>query len=464
MISFNFPISRPATNNSFIKNFNPSVVLKYSDKTSITKSGNLVSSWANRGSFPANATFSGTSSNSPIDDGTGIKFGTDRTTNLVIPGLFNGGTHTDCTIIIVSKPNNISTAPFFSVTSAAGTNFWTEKTTNWRHNNTISTSTFDKWTAFDSGRLGNIGKDNTYSKQSAVHTIRFASGKRTYGVDYRIINRDEQNTSRNGPGIQNLSGDFVIGSQNPNDYKAQETITDALVFPSFLSNKEMLSIIKNLELSNKLEIKGLKDYQNCNIQAVGDSLTLGVGTNIGSGSCLSYPNQLVEMLGSGILEYSAAGGTSISEILSICNSVAVPRYSTSFDKNIAMIMAGTNNFIKTSQTAAQAFAELQTLHQTLKAVNYKTAAFTIPPANTVPGSPIPADFESRRVIYNNLIAANWTSFSDAFVDLRVDDDLNLSSSTSNTIYRDPDNLHFTDLGYKKIATLALPKAIYLLSL
>lgn len=420
--------------NNFIA---PSLWLDYTDKTTLIKTGTSVTSWKDKSNNNLVATTTGTA---PIDDGTGIKFGSANDTNLVVTGLFNTG-HENFTIITVRKPNADTPTPNIDVNYSTS-NYYTAVFDNHRQIESFSPNTNGVLIGAGSTKMGNLGK----ATGILIETSRFGNGKRTLGIDYRILTRREN-------GSMGLTGDFIIGTNTPNGARARQTFSEILVFPRYLTDQEVMQVTRYLDKKYSVVSVGRKHYANSQIHFVGDSLTVGWGPDTGQGYSFNYPNQTMELLGSGFYNNTAVAGFTVPLITPIVNENSLTAYSNRFDKNVVNVWIGTNDLNTTSKTGAQVGAEILALCQTLRNQGWKVSVTTCLP-RTAAG--VPADFETRRTDLNNYLAANFATSADALVDLRTDAQISAAGASDNTTFFDPDKIHMTIAGYARVAAIVTP--------
>lgn len=420
----------------------PSLWLDYTDKSTLVKTGNSVTAWKDKTN---NGRVASTTGTAPIDDGTGIKFGTANNTNLVVPGFFTNINHPGFTIILVRKPNADTPAPNIDVNYAA-TNYYTTVFDDYKRLESVTPNTIHTITGTGTFKMGNFGKDSSYSNQTLIETSRFGNGQRTFAIDYRIQTRKET-------GSLTISGDFILGTQNPNGFKARQTFSEVLVFPRFITDEELITIIRYLDRKYSITTTERKDFTNSQIHFIGDSLTVGWGDDTGMGYSLNYPNQTMALLGSGIYRNIAVGGFTVSQLTTLVQANTLTAYSNRYDKNVCNVWIGSNDIQTSNKTGAQMGQEIGVLCQLLRNQGWKVAVTTVLPrtaSNTVP------DNETRRVDLNNYLAANFSTFADGFVDLRTDPLLNDPLAPNNTAVYDVDKVHLKGAGYARVAAIATP--------
>lgn len=424
--------------NNFIA---PSLWLDYTDKSTLIKTGTNLTSWRDKSNNNLVATTTGVA---PIDDGTGIKFGGATNTNLVVSGLFNTG-HEAFTIIVVRKPNADTPVPNIDVNYSAN-GYYTAVFDDHRRVESVTPNTTGVIIGGGSFKMGNFGKGSAYSNQTLIETSRFGNGQRTLGIDYRILTRKETGTLA-------LTGDFIIGTNTPSGARARQTYSEILVFPRYLTDQEVMQVTRYLDRKYSVTTNERKHFANCQIHFIGDSLTVGWGSDTGQGYSLNYPNQTMAFIGSGHYRNVAVAGYVVSNLTTIVQAHTIPAYSNTYDKNVCNVWVGSNDLNTSTKTGVQIGQEIATLCQSLRNQGWKVSVTTILP-RTAAGTV--ADYETRRIDLNNYLAGNFNTFADNFVDLRVDTLLNDPLAPNNTTIYDIDKVHLLAAGYNRVSSIAAP--------
>ena len=449
--------STPISSEIFIKQiYNPTTWLDASDVSLITKDGsNLISSVLDK-SGNGNSYTPSNSSTKPLyvanaQNGLGgIQFGASSTTNLITPN-FTSVEDENFTTITVRKPNTGIVTPNTEV-DVANTGYYTSVLNDWKAVCSVSVGTIGA--VADSASMGNISKDTTFTSPTTIITSRFGFGKRTLGVDYRILTRPET-------GTHTASGALTIGTQTPSGFALRGNILEELKFSRYLTDTELSTVLRYLDkkwnvITTEPSLpEARKHFLNSQVVFIGDSLTVGWGTNVGQGYIFNFPNQTMEMIGSGFYSNIGKAGAQTTLIQTNSDKYALPLYSTEYEANVAVVWAGFNDLFHTTHSATNVNNGITNLCNSLKAKGFKVAVVTITPTTST--SPAPhANFETRRTDVNNYIIANYTNFADGLINLTSDALISGVSAPNDTTYFDPDKIHLNKAGYKRVANIAYP--------
>lgn len=119
-------------------------------------------------------------------------------------------------------------------------------------------------------------------------------------------------------------------------------------------------------------------------------------------------------------------------------------YSTLYKKNILVLFCGTND-IAGGADGATTYARALAYCQARQAAGWLIVIVTMLPRGD-------ATFEAKRVIYNNLVAANWQTFADAYYPAHLDANIGVASANTNLTYYNADQVHPINAGHAIIAT------------
>jgi hypothetical protein len=103
-------------------------------------------------------------------------------------------------------------------------------------------------------------------------------------------------------------------------------------------------------------------------------------------------------------------------------------------------------------TAAQAYASLQTYCGRVRAAGAKVVVYSAPMANSAGA----ADMSTVLTAYNALVKAGWSGFADGFVDFASNPNLGTPGCQSNLTYYQADRIHPTHATCVIEANLAIP--------
>lgn len=176
----------------------------------------------------------------------------------------------------------------------------------------------------------------------------------------------------------------------------------------------------------------------------GDSQTQGGNLGVNH----SYPTKLAALPGSAPHTFRNVG-TSGMGIGGLFDGIGT-RVQSQFDPtkaNCVFVWAGTNDLFFSSP-AANVIEDLAKECRVLKNFGCRVVVFSPlkrTSANTPPG------YEAQRLAVVSSLQSNWQNFADYFCDVGSDARM---SSTTNTTYFDPDQVHLSSAGYDVIAGYA----------
>lgn len=144
------------------------------------------------------------------------------------------------------------------------------------------------------------------------------------------------------------------------------------------------------------------------------------------------------------------GDTIFLHLLAADRLLAMERAVRPSGLNVAIVHAGTNDLsgVFGVSTAAQVYADLQTLVGHLRSYGYdKVAVATCLPRTGIFGSGVDAAaFETLRNDFNGLVVAGWAGFADALIDYASDAVMGDDATCANTNYY-LDGVHPAPGGY-----------------
>jgi lysophospholipase L1-like esterase len=188
------------------------------------------------------------------------------------------------------------------------------------------------------------------------------------------------------------------------------------------------------------------------LRFVGDSLTYGTPYTPGSGS--SYPEQMYPLIGGASTYDVNSGGTAVGApsrtIQNMAGAIALDhgRYTSGLRPNdVWLVQGGTNDIIIGGRTAAQIYADHQTIWAAARATGSTVVAHTITPSGLFSGAQ-----ETIRTDANTLIRAGgafYDALSDVAADPRLDDPLDATYYNQGG-----DMTHPTVAGYAAWAEVA----------
>lgn len=177
----------------------------------------------------------------------------------------------------------------------------------------------------------------------------------------------------------------------------------------------------------------------------GNSLTAGSGSTAPQ---YTYPNQLREMLGGSTLvnlfNFGVHGQTTPMMIADAATQVD-PLYLAEHRANILVAWEIRNHMVGDGATKEVAYASYVSYCQARLAAHYSVCAVTVLPSSGLNNT--------DRAWVNNQIRANYLTFATVLADVAADPDMGPDGANLNLTYYTADQIHITDLGYTKIATI-----------
>jgi lysophospholipase L1-like esterase len=199
--------------------------------------------------------------------------------------------------------------------------------------------------------------------------------------------------------------------------------------------------------------KSAGGFDNSNIVAYGNSLTYGQEAT--NPTTDSYPAVLKTLAPFNVagctITNTGVSGRTTQQLIANQSSVVDPLY-VSGKRNIVLVFEMINDLYNNCLTGAAAHSNLQTLCNNLRTAGWEVwvGGTTQRQVSIAPGDlcgSTAANLEARSDAANALVAANWTSYADGYVDLRSDSTLN-----ANPTYM-ADNIHFNTAGYARLAQI-----------
>jgi lysophospholipase L1-like esterase len=180
--------------------------------------------------------------------------------------------------------------------------------------------------------------------------------------------------------------------------------------------------------------------------AHGDSLTFGEGLTTTEMIQKNYPAQTRDAIAANWELYSR--GTSGATILDLTNEAATvidTLYRSNAAENILLFQGGFNDAFS-GATAAQIQDRIKTYCLARKVIGWRIIVHPIPLSNFA-GQP--ANYAATRTTVNNWLAANWSTFADAYADFTGDPYIGDSGNTADVTYFQNDQVHLTIAGYTR---------------
>jgi lysophospholipase L1-like esterase len=180
---------------------------------------------------------------------------------------------------------------------------------------------------------------------------------------------------------------------------------------------------------------------------VGDSITVGTADSRSYG----FARRSVDLLSKNVQMYfDAGGGNQIQNLVTNYAGSRARALLTEFapQERIAFLHMGTNDLTLSGRTAAQIYADVQSICNSLRADGAKVVASTILATASWNGTQ-----QTTRNTLNQSIRDNWASFADGLCDFAADPVMGPQAAASNaTLF--PDGLHPSSLGHQNMAVLA----------
>ena len=215
-----------------------------------------------------------------------------------------------------------------------------------------------------------------------------------------------------------------------------------LIYPTIggLYKSELLPVIKPNLFSFSRQNKTSK-AKTLNLILDGNSLT----------AFDIYPPMLPSRIKSGyamvLQNYAVSGQTTAQMIVDATTQIDIPTNKNE-GYNIVFCWEGINDLYHRA-TAQQCFDNIKNYCLARKAYGFKVIVGTLTP-RTNSGTPL--DYESKRLIVNDLLRANYNVFADRLVDIGGDPIMGATGASKNATYY-VDLVHFTTAGYQIMANL-----------
>jgi len=257
----------------------------------------------------------------------------------------------------------------------------------------------------------------------------------THRREYRAGNYIEIDETDN----LGILGTAHIGGYTSGGFQLKGDVAEVVIYNRALSTDEATKISKYLAWKWGVNLCTKKLVAN------GDSLTMGTGATTG----YDWPRQMVSQASDESIHiYNfARSGIKIAQVVTDDNTYAANLVTIGND-NIYSAWIGTND-IQGGTSGADTYTAYVNLCNARRAEGYKVMAFTILPRT-------PGTYEAQRIIFNNLVIANYASFSDGLVDVGSDSRIGIAGAYSDLTYYNADGVHLNDTGYGVVASIVLP--------
>ena len=292
---------------------------------------------------------------------------------------------------------------------------------------------------------------------SAFGSFRFNSGiKSQQPLSLLLVNnggtlsltQNNQALTSAGPVTSSASTGLQVGKSSFSN-PAGETLSSLIVWDAALSAADQKTVIQAADLAN-----GIQPQETATVIAIGDSISCCIFPTTGPYATDSiFYGQLAKLLvrPANVLNYGMAGelASQMATDSTAIAALSVPSGAT----KIAIVEGGSNDLAAASQTAAQVYANDQTVCANVRAAGAKCVVLSLPPRNGLFTNGVTGTtFETARQAHRALLAANWPTFADGYVDLAADPVIGPSSAAANALYfLSTDQTHPTPLGNTYIA-------------
>jgi lysophospholipase L1-like esterase len=299
---------------------------------------------------------------------------------------------------------------------------------------------------------------NTKNLVSGFHVLTYVLGVSGVAPDHIYIDGVGATVGgfdASSSGLQ-TSGNLFLGSSNAGIFNASGLNGTMYRFAAFpgrnLTDAQILQISQ--QIKNDVASRGVPiDPVNAHwakpiINFIGDSITAGQGTSAAYPSLLSLTNQPAYQIANwGIsgLRLQAAEASEKNRVALYCGSDEGP--------SVAVVFAGTNDFLDAGQTPASVAANLGGEIQILKTAGCRVFVGTMlsRTGNDFSGRTYDAD----KNIYDALILTTAKAMgADGLVDFAANPLVGADGATSNTTYFQGDAIHPTEAGQQLLANAA----------
>jgi len=165
----------------------------------------------------------------------------------------------------------------------------------------------------------------------------------------------------------------------------------------------------------------------------------------------TYPNQTVRGMDTrATFANVGIGGQTLANLMTTAAARVDSLYQAG-GKNICLVWVGTNDLAVSAVTAATLQANLETYCAARRAVGWKVVVFTLLPRSDALSA---ANYDSKRLTFNTWLAANWTTFADAFCDVAAVPGIGVAGNETNLQFFDSTLVHMSSSGYALVARLA----------
>jgi hypothetical protein len=196
---------------------------------------------------------------------------------------------------------------------------------------------------------------------------------------------------------------------------------------------------QSLDLSGLLSVDG--GLRSSHIVFDGDSLS----------GPTRYPSKLVPLLkGPWTTTFTGVPGQSTPAMLANAPQRVDPTWDGEQAGNVVMVWAGTNEGVGLGQAT---YDRLVAYCEARRAVGFKTVVFTVLPRSDPYGLSWGQPWIDGRHLVNDLLRANWASFSDALADVAADPRIGDDGDSEDAQYY-ADKVHLLPAGDEIVAQIA----------
>jgi trimeric autotransporter adhesin len=299
---------------------------------------------------------------------------------------------------------------------------------------------------------------NTKNLVSGFHVLTFVLGASGVVPDHIYIDGVGSTTGAFdsfSSGLQ-TSGNLILGSSNTGIFGASGLNGTMYRFAAFpgrsMTDAQIMQIsqqIKNDVAGRGVPVEPVNAHRaKPTINFIGDSITAGQGTSTAYPFLLSLTNQPAYVIANwGIdgLRLQAAEASEKNRVAPYCGSDQGP--------SVALVFAGTNDFLDAGQTYSSVAANLGGEIQILKTAGCRVFAGTMlsRAGNDFAGN----TYDSDKNNYDALILTTAKSMgADGVVDFAANPLLGADGATSNTTYFQGDGIHPTQAGQQLLGNAA----------
>jgi trimeric autotransporter adhesin len=293
---------------------------------------------------------------------------------------------------------------------------------------------------------------------SGFHVLTFVLGSQSTGpTDAIYIDGTPASSKFNfwAAGLQ-TSGNLILGSSNVGIYGTSGfngTMYRFVALPTATLTPTQIFTISQ-QITNDIAKRGVPvnpvatPLASPVIQCLGDSITAGLGTSTPFCSLLSLTNQPTYQIANwGIpgIRLQAMEASEKNRAATFCGSDQGP--------SIALVFAGTNDFLASTQTPTSVMANLGGEIQTLKTAGCRVFVGTMLSRTGNDGAG--AAYDSAKDAYDALILTSAKSYgADAVIDFAANPLLGADGATANAAIFQADGIHPNQAGQQLLANAA----------